>query len=174
MLNIIEHVKFLKSVSKKVEEGLLVDDEISVSFGNFELEHVNELISYLETNKDENDSLEKKSSNLNLPKMPIGFFDNPLTLTSKDLIGLPEELRAELSNLDETEAEILQLFEIAKSEQKEELVLDKVIAGLFYLTGKTYQRQVITAKMYKMSKKALIYSVPKKKGVYTTRRSDEI
>lgn len=173
MINIIEQVKFLKSVSKKVEEGLLGDDAVSVSFGYFELEHVNELISFLETN-DENDSPDKKNTNLNLPKIPTGFFDNPLTLTSKDLIGLPDELRAELSNLDEIETEILELFEIAKIELKEELVLDKVIAGLFYLTGKTYQRQAITAKMYKMSKKGLIFSVPKKKGVYTTRRSDEI
>ena len=48
------------------------------------------------------------------------------------------------------------------------LVLDKIIVGIFHITGEKHQRISMTAKLYRMAKKNLVYSVPKKKGVYTT------
>lgn len=96
--------------------------------------------------------------------LPQGFFDNPLALTSKDIEGLPDVVLDELNALDSLEIAILELFTMAGGT----LILDKIIAGLYHLTGTPHSRTAITAKLYRMSKKALVYSVPKKKGLYTT------
>ncbi|MCB4810885.1 hypothetical protein LG204_06110 [Methylovorus menthalis] len=96
-------------------------------------------------------------------KLPEGFFDNPLVITGKDVVGLPQEVLDELNDLDSLETEILEIFELAKGP----VIIDKIIAGLYHLTGVKHTRSGITAKLYRMAKKKLIYSVPRKKGVYS-------
>jgi hypothetical protein len=111
---------------------------------------------------------DSNKQNTEVGKFPRGFFDNPLALTQSDLGGLPEDLVEQLSDLDELEGEILKLMDLAGGT----LILDKIIAGLFHMTGKSHQRNQLTAKLYRMTKKGLVWSVPKKKGVYTINKDE--
>lgn len=169
MPNLVDLIAFLKKVSEDTKALLLLDGEAEITFGVYEFDKLVEVIEYLELTKSEEVQDRASNHKLDRTKLPQGFFDNPLALTSKDLIGLPDDLIEELSDLDETEVELLELFEMAGGT----LVLDKIIAGLFHLTGKSYQRQQITAKLYRMTKKGLIRSLPKKKGVYTTTKKED-
>jgi hypothetical protein len=160
-------IDFLEALSNKVDTQLLIDESASISLSISELDLLQDVIKSLRSI----DTPFKDTANkLDSKKLPAGFLDNPYTLTPRDMAGLPEDLIAQLSDLDQTEIEILELIDMAGGT----LVLDKIIAGLFHLTGKSYQRQQMTAKLYRMSKKGLIYSVPKKKGLYTTEKDEEL
>lgn len=115
------------------------------------------------------ESLEANSSGL-LSKLPHNFFANPLALTSADVAGLPDDVIKELniSESDKLELSIIELVNGAGGT----LILDKIIAGLHWMTGETHQRVTLTSKLYRMGRKGLIFSVPKKKGVYTTLRPE--
>lgn len=99
-------------------------------------------------------------------KLPANFFSSPLALTPGDYAGLEQDLLTELNitQTDKLESTIVDLINAAGGV----LVLDKIIIGIYHLTGEKNQRIQMTAKLYRMAKKDLIYSVPKKKGVYTT------
>jgi hypothetical protein len=103
-----------------------------------------------------------------LAKLPADFFANPLALTASDLTGLPPAAFSELniSQSDKLELQIVDLINHAGGI----LILDKIIAALCYITGEVHQRVALTAKLYRMSRKGLVYSVPGKRGVYTTKR----
>lgn len=132
------------------------------------LENFNELLTFLESLSDTSFQVTSNTKPItnkaSLAKLPPGFFDNPLALTSQDVEGLPQEVKKELNDLDELEIAILDLVNGAGGI----LILDKIIAGLYHTTGAAHQRNQLAAKLYRMSKKGLIYSVPKKKGLYTT------
>ena len=115
--------------------------------------------------------LEAASSGL-LSKLPPNFFANPLALTSADVAGLPDDVIKELniSESDKLELSIIELVNGAGGT----LILDKIIAGLHWMTGETHQRVTLTSKLYRMGRKGLIFSVPKKKGVYTTVRPEDV
>lgn len=170
MPNTQEQINFLSELMKKSETDLLFEDQATISISHFEYDRLLEIKASLELLANQTESQNISTEKTNQSKLPVGFFDNPLAITSKDLVGLPEELVKELSDLDSTETELLELFEMAGGT----LVLDKIIAGLFHLTGKQFSRQTITAKLYRMSKKDLIRSLPKKKGVYTTDNEDDL
>jgi hypothetical protein len=99
-------------------------------------------------------------------KLPPNFLNNPLALSSSDYAGLEDDILKELniSESDKIEATIIELINAAGGT----LILDKIILGLFHLTGEKHQRIPLTARLYRMGKKDLVFSVPKKKGVYTT------
>ena len=99
-------------------------------------------------------------------KLPANFFSNPLALAPADYAGLEKDLLSELNitENDKLESTIVDLINAAGGV----LVLDKIIVGIFHITGEKHQRISMTAKLYRMAKKNLVYSVPKKKGVYTT------
>ena len=103
-----------------------------------------------------------------LSKLPKDFFSNPLTLSASDVAGLPAEVLGELNITpsDKLEIAILDLINAAGGV----LVLDKIIAGLYHVTGEVHQRVALTAKLYRMARKGILFNVPKKKGVYTTIR----
>jgi hypothetical protein len=106
-----------------------------------------------------------------MAKLPPGFLSNPLSLMAADIVGTPEDLIKQLniSESDKQEIAIVDLINAAGGT----LLLDKIILGVFYLTGMEYQRNTITAKLYRMSRKGLVFGVPKKKGIYTTTRPDQ-
>ncbi len=99
-------------------------------------------------------------------KLPADFFSNPLALAPTDYAGLEQDLLSELNitENDKLESTIVDLINAAGGV----LVLDKIMVGIFHITGEKHQRVSMTAKLYRMAKKNLVYSVPKKKGVYTT------
>jgi len=99
-------------------------------------------------------------------KLPENFFDNPLGLSPTDYAGVEDDIIKELNITpsDKLETVIVGLINSAGGV----LVLDKIILGVYYLTGEKHQRISMTARLYRMAKKNLVYGVPKKKGVYTT------
>ncbi len=103
-------------------------------------------------------------------KLPANFFANPLALAPADYDGLEKDLLSELNITegDKLDLVIVDLINAAGGM----LILDKIIIGLFHLTGEKHQRVSMTARLYRMSKKNLVYSVPKRKGVYTTNVPD--
>ena len=94
-----------------------------------------------------------------------------LSLTPKDIEGLPEELLAELSvsASDKTEFLILSMIEAAGGL----LSLDHILVGVFRETAEISKRTAMTNRLYRMVQKGLVYSVPGKKGVYSAQDFSE-
>ena len=90
-----------------------------------------------------------------------------LSLIPEDLEGLPEELINELSisEADKTEFLILNIIQ----ENGDVASLDKILVGIYKKNGEIMKRPTLTARLYKMSQKDLIFNVQGKKGVYSTR-----
>lgn len=89
-----------------------------------------------------------------------------LTLRPEDLTGLPPEVLAQLniSETDKLEATIVEVV----NEAGGTIILDKLIIGLYRKTGDIAVRQQLVNRLYRMSKKGMVYSVKGKKGIYTT------
>jgi len=89
-----------------------------------------------------------------------------LGISWHELEGLPPELLEELSitdsdRLDYTIVEIMSnLGGVA--------TLDRILIDLYRTTGEIMKRQNLNARLYRMAQKDLVYSVPGKKGVYST------
>ena len=92
-------------------------------------------------------------------------------LLPKDIEGLPPELIEELSvnNADKLEFALLGIF----GESGGILSLDHMLISLYKKSGEVHKRAAITAKLYRMSQKGLAYSVPGKKGWYSTEELTE-
>ncbi|HTZ78940.1 MAG TPA: hypothetical protein VMC10_13575 [Stellaceae bacterium] len=90
-----------------------------------------------------------------------------LTLSPKEIEGLPEELIKELSisEGDKTEFAILSVMEAARGI----ISLDRLLIELYKKTGEIHKRQALVSKLYRMGQKSQVFSVPGKKGVYSTR-----
>lgn len=170
MHNLEDQLALIANLVDRLDAAIAFEDPCSLEFDYDEFQLLKELKNTLAEIVDDNKQVSSLDLDMSpeLGKFPPGFFDNPLILTPKDLGGLPTELVEQLSDLDQLEGEILKLMEMSKGT----LVLDKIIAGLYHLTGKTHQRNQLTAKLYRMIKKNLIWSVPRKKGVYTTNRDE--
>ncbi|MXW19632.1 MAG: hypothetical protein F4Y00_07750 [Bacteroidetes bacterium SB0662_bin_6] len=88
-----------------------------------------------------------------------------LYLQPAELKDLPEELIKELSitESDRLEYDIVNLIEQLGGVAS----IDRILIGFYNLSGKITKRQEINSRLYRMSKKMLIYSVPGRKGVYS-------
>jgi hypothetical protein len=95
-----------------------------------------------------------------------------ISLSWEEIDGLPPELLAELSISESDKAE----FTITSiiSELGGVASLDRIIVALFRQTGEITKRAALNQRLYRMVQKEMVYSVPGKKGVYSTRQiSDE-
>jgi len=95
-----------------------------------------------------------------------------LSLSWDELTDLPQELISELSisEADKTEFNVLAVLE------KEGGVasLDRILVGYYRLTGEVMKRSQMTNRIYRMTQKGMMYSVPGRKGVYSLEElSDE-
>ncbi len=87
-----------------------------------------------------------------------------LSLTPEELKDLPQELLDELTGADKIEFAILSALE----ESGGVISLDKILIAIFRKTGEILKRDQVTSKIFKMGQKNLIFSVPGKKGVYSS------
>lgn len=165
--DIEESLEYLVSTIEDLELVLSIEDSAHLGVSEFELDHLKKLLNHLQAEKMNQDEVQAKHPIIDA--LPSGFFDNPMALTSKDLIGLPEELLTQINNLDATETAIIELLEMARGP----VILDKLIAGLYHTTKVLHNRSLLTSKLYRMVKKNLIVSVPKKKGVYSLPKEEE-
>ena len=51
--------------------------------------------------------------------------------------------------------------------------LDQILVGLYRNSGELWKRNTLTSKLYRMAQKGVVFQVPEKKGVYSTRRISE-
>lgn len=101
----------------------------------------------------------------NGPARPIGLSAAP-ALTPDDLAGLPEELLKEL-NISESDAQDMEILKLI-DRSGGTMSLDKLLIAIYRQTGEIHKRPKLTARLYRMTQKGILWSVPKKKGVYTT------
>lgn len=87
-----------------------------------------------------------------------------LSLSFDELSGLPEELIKELRGADKTEFAIINATEEAGGV----ITLDRLLIALYKNTGEIHKRESLTAILYRMGQKNLIFNVPGKKGIYST------
>lgn len=92
-------------------------------------------------------------------------------LTPKDLEGLPEELIKELS-LSESDKQDFFLMDIM-DDLGGIASIDKIMIQAYKKNEEILERQKLSAKLYRMVSKGLIYSLPSKKGVYSLRPISE-
>jgi hypothetical protein len=117
-----------------------------------------ELVEFLERSKDAPD-VPDNSNRSRSPKKRI-------QLTLEDITGLPDELLKELNITDVDRQELLIEHIIAQSGGI--LSLDKIMIELYKRTQEIHKRNTLTARLYRMANRGLIYNVPGKKGVYST------
>lgn len=96
---------------------------------------------------------------------------NSIYVTPQDLIGLPDEVIAQLniSESDRQEFFIMSIIEKLGGVAS----IDKIIIGAYRDNKEVLERQKLNAKLYRMASKGLIYSHPNKKGVYSTKEIKE-
>ena len=87
------------------------------------------------------------------------------SLSWSELKGLPDELLAELkiSGSDRLEFDILDV--IAK--QGGIANLDRILLELYKLRAEVFKRQDINSRLYRMTKRGMLHSVPGRRGVYS-------
>jgi len=88
-----------------------------------------------------------------------------LTLAWDEIEGLPPEVLAELSISDSDKTEFS--VQSAIRELGGVASLDRLIVYLFKTTGEVHKRTPLNQRLYRMSQKDMIFSVPGKKGVYS-------
>ncbi len=96
-------------------------------------------------------------------------FDKPrqLSLSWEEIDGLPEEL---LSELSVTDSDKLDYSIVSLVDQSGGVAtLDRILVALYKTNGEIIKRSTLNARLYRMAQKDMIYSVPGKKGVYSTK-----
>lgn len=91
---------------------------------------------------------------------------NRFVLRPEELENLPEELIAELSatGADKTELAIFRAINNFGGAAS----LDQVIVDLYKKTSEIVKRTTLTSRLYRMQQKGLVYTVPGRKGIYST------
>lgn len=89
-----------------------------------------------------------------------------LSLNFDEIEGLPDELVKELSisDADRTDYAVVRIIDAAGGVAS----LDRILVALYRETGEIHKRTAMTSRIYRMSQKNLVFSVPNKKGVYST------
>lgn len=121
-----------------------------------------ELLSLLEGLKAESDSDQRQAA---ISQKPPASRQRVM-LTLDDINGIPAELLAEL-NLSDTDRQEL-LIEKIIADAGGVLSLDKILIALYRTTGSVVKRATVLARLYRMANRGLIYTLPSKKGLYST------
>lgn len=94
-----------------------------------------------------------------------------LSLTWEEVEGLPDELLEELSisDSDKSDFNIISLI----NECGGVASLDRLLVAIYQQSGEVMKRLTLNSRLYRMVGKELIFSVPGKKGIYSTVPVDE-
>jgi hypothetical protein len=124
------------------------------------------------------ETAERFRETLDILKTPSVGVESPalrstpkLNLEWSELQDLPPELMAELSisDSDKLDFSIASLIEDVGGVA----TLDRVLVSIFKLTGEILKRATLNARLWRMVQKEMIFSVPGKKGVYSSRQLTE-
>lgn len=120
---------------------------------------------------DDLENVQEKLNELERQSESIGNIYRKMSLTLKDVEGLPNELIEQLSISDSDKIDFA--IESIVNEAGGILSLDKILIGLYKVTGDIHKRNIITSRLYRMRQKGTIYQVPNKSGYYSTRPISE-
>ena len=94
-----------------------------------------------------------------------------IMLSLEDVKDIPTELLNELNLTDTDKQEML--IESIIADAGGILSLDKIIVELYRRTGQIHKRNNVISRLYRMGNRGLIYSLPSKKGLYSTSELSE-
>lgn len=128
----------------------------NVKFFEFHLEKHKQILEILENLEDFRTSPPLTTSNAE---------NDFLTLRPDDIKGLPAEVLQELglAPSDYLEFDIVNVIDRCGGTMS----LDHIILHIYKDTGELLKRKMLTAKLYRMVNKGLIYNYKDKRGVYT-------
>jgi hypothetical protein len=166
-----KHVEFVKAhvaVQEKLARKFAPDSKYhnpgryQLHLGN--VDHFSELLSDIELANTELDEADSRPRTAH--RGPV-----QLQLLPQDLEGLPSELLEELSvqSVDKLEMAIFAAFNDAGGTMS----LDRILINIYRKTGEVHKRTAITAKLYRMIQKGILYSVPSRKGWYSLSEMSE-
>ncbi|MBI0134140.1 hypothetical protein [Snodgrassella sp. W8132] len=97
------------------------------------------------------------------------ILNNPESLTPFAISYIPADLKDEISltDTDKFEIEVINLINKAKDKR---MSLNNLLVALKLTTGIAYSRSILNNRLYRMVKKDILFSVPGRKGLYTTNR----
>lgn len=100
-----------------------------------------------------------------------GLSNRALNITSADIVDLPQELIIELrlTESDQQEFAIVNLVDALGGVAS----LDRILIDLYRKTGEIIKRTALTAKLYRMTQKKLLFAVPGRKGIYSTKPASQ-
>jgi len=132
-----------------------------VELHNSTVEKFNQLAAFLESQRQKIEADE--------PLRSSGV--ERLSLSWDEIEGLPEELLSELSisQSDKFDFHIVAAVDEAGGIAS----LDRLLVSLFKSTGEIIKREKLNSRIYRLIQKDMLYSVPGKKGVYSTRPIEE-
>lgn len=102
----------------------------------------------------------------------------------KSLEALTQPLNPELGDLSDLPSELVEELNVAKADELENQIftvmsafggtatLDQILVGLFRKFKVVQKRRFLQGKLYRMSKSELIWSVPDRKGAYSTSKPE--
>jgi len=97
------------------------------------------------------------------------ILNNPESLTPFAISSIPADLKDEISltDTDKFEIEVINLINKAKDKR---MSLNNLLVALKLTTGIAHSRSTLNNRLYRMVKKDILFSVPGRKGLYTTNR----
>lgn len=156
MFSISDSIEFVKHQIEYQDRRAVItrDDPKKLNFHTDIADKFRALLSFLEN-----------LSNTPIPNPSLANIDPTGALQPSELFDLPDELKAELvGSIDKQEMAILEAIKEAGGS----ISLDRILISIYKKTGEVVKRNLLTAKLYRMSQNGLIYRVPKRKGIYTT------
>lgn len=115
--------------------------------------------------REENERLKKQLSQRQ------NAFKHNVTLTGQDIRDIPSELLSQL-NISESDQKEFQLHDIIE-EAGGVMSMDKLLVAYYRATGEVLERSKLNQRLYRMTQKGLLFSVPSRKGVYATYQVNE-
>lgn len=99
------------------------------------------------------------------------LLSSPTQLQPGQLAGLPPEL---LDQLQISDVEKFQwtVLDIINRTPEKTISLEVLLIALYHQTKKVYERTDLSNRIYRMARKSLVFSVPGKKGWYSTVKQD--
>lgn len=92
---------------------------------------------------------------------------NPTAISQQSIAGLPPELVAQLQ-VSESDRFNWAVIDLIDKTPGDTIALDVLLIALYKTTGKVYERTDLSNRLYRLGRKDGIYSVPGRKGWYTT------
>jgi len=173
MTIVSSYVDFVNSQAKRLERIIAKhpeDKRAKTAYQPF-IQKFEAIAEHLNRQDELNQSLQHRVAELEgeLAKRQLSL-DN-LDLKPHDLAGLPPEVIQQLSigDVDLQEFKFLEMIEAAGGT----MTLDKLIIQLYRETSEVHDRAKLNARLYRMTSKGMLYSVPGKRGVYSIYKPTE-